>query len=481
MKTKINKNLPDSPGIYMFRNNMGEIIYIGKAISLKKRVASYFRTQSHRDPKTSAMIKQIYDLDFIQLKSEIEALILESKYIKEFKPKFNILMKDDKQYPLIKFTKDIFSCIKIVRNELPDGAIYLGPFTDSKGLKRTKREIEKIFGIRPCSIQAPTRKHAKHCLYHQTGQCSAPCLGKITSKEYTERINEALLVLTGHTKKLLNWLEKKMNRFSLELKYEEAGQLRDIINALKNISGSRVKSIMKYKRPVISYKNEIKIIKEILNLKKTPHIIEAFDISNISGQYATGSMVYFYDGKPNKRYYKHFKIKNVKSIDDYAMMREIVTRHFSHITNEKKSIPELVIIDGGKGHLETARKVLNKLSLDKISVIGLAKKNEEIFIPELSDPIVLDKNIPCLQLFQRIRDEAHRFAISYHKKLRSKKIKESVLYNIPNLGEKKIKLLLKHFGSVKRISNASNKEISKIPGFGIITTNKILSHLNVKT
>ncbi|MFC1668697.1 helix-hairpin-helix domain-containing protein, partial [Chlamydiota bacterium] len=478
MNVRNTKEIPDSPGIYLFRNKQGELIYVGKAVSLKKRVASYFQKSRKHDTKTASLIRHIDTVDFIQLRSDIEALLIEYRFIKEFKPKFNILLKDDKQYPLLKFTDDLYPCIKVVRNKLPDNATYLGPFTESYLLRKTKREIEKIFKIRPCSFTSLTEKQAKHCLYKHTGQCSCPCLSKITHDDYQQNIKDALLLLSGHSKELLKWLEKRMDKLSRGLQFEEAAQLRDTIESLKQLSGSRIKQFQKFNRPNSSYKQELLEIKELLSLKSVPQVIEAFDISNIYGLLATGSLVHFVNGKPDKRFYKHFRIKNTLKIDDYAMMREVIQRHFSSLITHKKRFPDLIIIDGGKGHLETARLALNKLNVSQTPIISIAKKQEEIFIPNNHHPIRLKKSSPALQLFQRLRDEAHRFALSYHRKLRHKKIHDSILYKIPGLGKNKAEELLKQFSSVKNIRKASLNDISIIPGFGKKTAQIILDFLN---
>ncbi|MBI1871146.1 MAG: excinuclease ABC subunit UvrC [Chlamydiae bacterium] len=459
------RKIPQGPGVYLMRGESGEIIYVGKANRLRSRIRSHFRDLKPNPPKAEAMIQAVHDIDFIPLRSEEEALILECQYIKEFKPKYNVTYRDDKNYPLLKVTlQEPFPRFIITRIRKPDGALYLGPYTDAAALRKTVEDLERIFRIRTCCPAQPGKKDYEHCLYQMMKWCSAPCVEKISKEEYRSSVESACQVLMGRSGDLIRDLNRQMENASLHLEFEKAAQIRDTLAALEKITGTRTRTIQKFKR-IPGNKDhkdhEAETLAQALGLEKTPERIEAFDISNFAGKEAVGSMVHFFKGKPDKRFYRHFKIKGVVGIDDFAMMKEVVERRYRRLKEEGGLFPDLILIDGGKGQLSSARGVLQKIDLTSIPIIGLAKRYEEIYTPYGHEPIRLAHDSPALHLIQRVRDEAHRFAIAFHKRLREKKIRESILDDIPGLGQVSKENLLKTFGSLDKIRRASLDEIAQ--------------------
>ncbi|HAX61511.1 MAG TPA: excinuclease ABC subunit C [Elusimicrobia bacterium] len=414
-------NLPEFPGVYIMRNLSGRIIYVGKASSLKSRVRSYF-IDTEKSLKNSLLVKTIKNIDYILTTNVKEALILEESLIKRFQPKYNILWKDDKRYPFIKITNEKFPAIIISRRKKPDGGKYFGPYPDVIDMKNTLKLAIKNFGLRPCRYNLEKRK--KECLYYFIKKCQAPCIGKISEKEYSYFVGNAIMFLSGKNQKLLESLEKKMADAKKKLQFEEAAKLRNIIFAIKNtLEKINIKEITL--KDILINADRDAYLNDLSKLlgKKTVGRIEGFDISNISGKFAVGSMVVFTDGKPDKNEYRKFRIKTVNKIDDFAMTAEIIKRRFCG-TLAKTTIPNLIIIDGGLGQLNAAKNELEKcFDTEKIpKIIAIAKKNEKLFFPESSKPIVLSKNSLALNLIKYVRDESHRFAISYHKLLRKRRL-----------------------------------------------------------
>jgi len=410
---KIYNLLPETPGVYLMRDYSGEILYIGKARNLKKRVSSYF-TKSVSDPRITALISSIKTVDYIIAKSERDALLLENKLIKKLQPKYNIMWRDDKSYPYIKLTaKEEFPYLTLTRQKKNDGSKYFGPFHNVSNVRKLLRRLRFMFHIRPCT----KTKFKSKCFYFDLGQCPGPCIGKIKSSEYKKNIEKLELFLEGKYDLLKKILEKEMKEQSEKLNFEEAKNLRDIIFSIdkifEKISFHEIKETDLDRR--LNLSRTLSQLKEILNLPKVPVTIEAFDVSNISGKEAVGSMVSFFQGKPDKKNYRRYKIKNVNFIDDYAMIKEIIQRRYKKLLEEHKKLPDLIIIDGGKGHLSSAKNVLDEIGIKNQPIISIAKKEEEIFTFEKDEPIKLPPSSPVLQLIQQIRDEAHRFAISYHR------------------------------------------------------------------
>jgi len=411
------KNIPDLPGVYIMKDSDGGILYIGKAASLKNRVLSYFRERADISQRISMMVAKAADIGFFVTGSEAEALILEAALIKKHKPRYNVALKDDKSYPYLELTKnEDFPRLLITRRKgvyLPagrDGSLFYGPYTDVKLLRKALGVMKRIFPLRTCR-----RMPKRPCLNYRIGQCYAPCVEAISKDAYYDIAKELKMFLNGDRIGLIENLSLKMRTAAAAKDYEKAAILRDRISALSVIPKIKLR---------ITSRNEIEELKYLLRLKRPPKRIEAFDISDISGKEAVGSMVTFIDGKPSKDDYRKFKIRSVEGINDYEMMREIVRRRYERVKAERLPSPDLIIIDGGKGHLNAAVSVLEELGFAKLPVIGIAKQFEHIYLKSSKEPIIFSHSSPILHLIQRLRDEAHRFAISYHHVLRRKKIQD---------------------------------------------------------
>jgi len=414
------KNLPDSPGVYLMKDKSDKILYIGKASSLKKRVSSYFHAKdvSYRQ---RIWVPKVEKIDFIPTHSEAEALIYEASFIRSMRPKYNVDLKDDKSYPYLKLTNEEYPKLIITRRRLSDGARYFGPFTNVKLLKKAILYMRKIFPLRTCN-----RLPKKVCILYHINECIGPCSSKVSKGEYGRIVKELVLFLEGRRKELLKKLTGRMKLAAHKMHFEEALSIRDKISALSIATEGGVK---------ISAFDEVEDLRHLLRLRRRLHRIEAFDISNISGKEAVGSMVVFINGKPAKSEYRKYRIKTVDQIDDYAMMKEVIMRRYKRVLKERLRLPDLIIIDGGKGHLSAACAALSVVGaycntplqhgrspLPPIPIIGIAKEFERIWLPGEDIPLSLHKNSPILHLLQRIRDEAHRFAHAYFRVLRRKKI-----------------------------------------------------------
>lgn len=563
--------LPDKPGVYLMKDAQNNVIYVGKALSLKNRVKSYFKDSDH-SVKTRNLMKHFHNLEYMITDTEKEALILESTLIKKHKPRYNIRLKDDKKYPYIKITNEDYPRILITRMLKDDGARYFGPYTDAGAVRRTLKYIKSLFKIRDCKrMNGP-------CLNYQINLCNAPCTGKITKKEYQNLIDEVELFFEGKYTHIIKILKKRMVEASSNQEYERAGVIRDQIISIKDLmekqkvsftekldqdviaisydkemafvvvfsirdgkivgkddflmsgventslskilaaflkqyyvapryvpseiilqhefddeelilewlteaKGNRVninipkkgikyhllQMVAKNAEMVKNEKNEIKEalmdLKKYLKTSRIPKRIEAFDVSNIMGKFAVGSMVVFEDGIPKKSYYRRYKIKT-KGPDDYAMMKEVLERRYKKLSQNQKTFPDLVMVDGGKGQVNIALNVFKSLGIN-VPVIGLAKEFERIFTPSDSEPIILSPDSDALHLLQRIRDESHRFAITYHRKLRSKDLNHSILEDIEGIGEKRKLSLLRHFGNVNEIAEATVDELIMVEGINM--------------
>jgi excinuclease ABC subunit C len=586
------KNLPDSPGVYLFRGPNGEVLYVGKASSLRNRVRSYFQAERLLSPKIRRLRTLIHDLEIVLTGSEAEALILEDALIKKYRPPFNTRLRDDKRYPYIKITNERFPRITVVRRPENDGARYFGPYTSSKAMRRALKLAHKLFPIRPCNLPVGEKLFPRPCLYYHIGRCSGPCAGLVSPSEYSRYVEGAVFLFQGRVDEVIAELEAEMKKAAEEERFEHAARLRDQIQALERIRQRQVVALPEpvdldaigiavegnrgygvvllvragrllgkegfalslpenstpeealsefldqyYTRTtavpeeillplavedleaLLVYlhrkrggkveasvpkfgerKNLVELaqrnaelglrraeveelepeeealeaVSEALDLSVRPWRIEAFDISNLQGEEATGSMVVFVGGKPRRDQYRRFRVRISGKPDDYAMMEEVLRRRFTHalaeladpsIANKKFSdLPDLVLVDGGKGQLSVAQKVLSELGLSGIEVAALAKKEELIFRPNKPDPIKLPDNSPALHLLQRLRDEAHRFAIEYHRTLRERRTLSSLLDELPGIGEKRKQLLLLRFGSLEGLRQASLEELLSVPG-----------------
>lgn len=578
------KNLPQSPGVYIMKDERGKPLYIGKAKSLSRRLRYYFLNTSRLPPRIRAMASKVEDFEVIITDSEIEALILESNLIKENKPRYNVNLKDDKRYPLIKVTAgETFPRVIVVRRAKRDGAKYFGPYTSVKSMRWTLRMLRRIFPLRSCSQPLPAKGKVKPCLNFYIKRCLGVCQGNVSQEDYRKIIDGVLLFLSGRNRVLEEHLKSAMEEAARRQNFELAAKFRDQLRAVEKVTQSqKIVTQKEVDRDIIScarqgrdaasvilkirggamvgrehfyfitplgvedgeflasllkrtYLNSADIPREIflpqeveeqeliadwlarrrggkisllvpqrgekaklvgmaeenaqlllqelllerarerpsprvlalqghLHLKKAPRRIEAFDISNIRGSDCVGSMVSFLDGRPRKGSYRRFKIKTVSAQDDYAMIREVINRRYQRVLQEKADLPDLVLVDGGKGQLAAARKALRDLGVKDQPVIGLAKRLDEVFLPGRSQSIMLPKDSPALRLIQRVRDEAHRFAISYHRLLRKRRTIRSELEEIEGIGKRREETLLRVFGSLEGVRKAGLAEVERIEG-----------------
>lgn len=602
LKNKLDQ-LPAQPGVYLFRDDHGKIIYVGKAKSLRSRVRSYFQDSVPPHPKLLSMRKRIADLEIIVVHSEVEALILENNLIKEYQPRYNINLKDDKSYPYIRITNEEFPRIFATRTIVRDGSVYLGPYTEAKNLRAILRSLRKIFPVRSCKLPLTSETIAqgkyKVCLDYHIKRCDGPCIGKVSSEEYRRMIQQVVRLLNGKTKELIEEFQREMQDAAGKLEFEKAARLRDQIQRIEqfyftpplvasekledmdilslarvpddgvlvlfrirdgkvvgkshfyfsdidgkddqevldsfvsgkyleqdNIPGEiivpfeseflaayqqwfREQRQMKVRFHVphrgdkkklldMVRKNAELLLQEVLlqkiqkesrihhsvlalqkdlQLKNPPIRIEAFDISNIQGKYPVASMVGFENGKPKKSDYRHYHIREKNTPDDFRMMEEVVTRRYRRVLEENLPRPDLIVIDGGKGQLNTAVEVLKRLGLESVPIIGLAKREEEVFVPGQKEPLPLDKESVSVKLLRQIRDEAHRFALTFHRKTRTQSEMTSVLDEIPGIGRTRKKVLHTTFSSIEEILQADPASIAALPGFNATIAGKLLEFL----
>lgn len=463
------KDLPDKPGCYLMRDGKGKIIYVGKAVSLRKRVQTYFRNATRRsaDPKLRSLVKSIRDLDYITVRNEAEAILTEGQLIKDYKPYYNVHFKDDKRFLLLRVDlRDTYPVFNACRIRKEDGAVYFGPYISSRSAKAAVDFVEKKFGIRKCNPKLPDESTYKHCINDIVRFCSAPCVGRISTAEYRGRIDEACAFLRGERLEYLKELREEMNKAAAAMQFERAAVLRDTLFNLQ----ATIKQKAKISQTPAMKKEDGQLgvteLGAVLGMKNIPRTIEAYDISNISGTYSVASMVCSVNGIARASRYRRFKIKTVEGANDPGMMGEVIMRRFSRLTKDGGDAPDLVIVDGGITQLRAAREALKQLDLDRVPVAGLAKRCEELYWHDPGPPIRLPRDSSALKVLQRLRDEAHRFALTYHRRLRSRRIRESALDEIPGIGPERKRILLEHFGSVRRMINASEKDIAEVPGIG---------------
>ena len=587
LKLKISL-LPDSPGVYMYFNAQGTVIYVGKAKRLKRRVSSYFN-RVHPVVRTNMLVRHIHDLKYIVVNTEEEALDLENSLIKTHQPHYNVLLKDDKSYPWICVSKELFPRVYLTREKVHKQARFFGPYPKPEVAWALLDTLKQIYPLRSCrhalTPQAIESKKIRLCLKYHIRTCCGPCQGYITPQEYAKYIDEITHILNGETRQVSTYLREEMERYASQLKFEEAEAVKrkylllenyraksvivsptitniDIYSLIRDDAaayvnymhvreGSVVQSMTleykfvdtdtgetdselistaihefrqrfadvnrtdrvrealvnvvpefppegiefvvpqrgdKRKLLAISLKNaeqyrteKLKMMEKLnpeqramrtlttiqkdLHLPELPRHIECFDNSNISGAHPVAACVVFRNAKPAKKEYRHFNIKTVEGPDDYASMREVLTRRYSRLLSEGADLPQLVVLDGGKGQLSAGIEVLDSLGLrHQIAMIGIAKSLNEIYFPGDSLPLYIDKNSETLKVVQRLRDEAHRFGIAHHRNKRSKGQVASALDNITGVGEKTKQLLLKHFKSVKRIKEASEEQLAQVVG-----------------
>lgn len=463
------KSLPDTPGVYLMKDAKGDVLYIGKALGIKKRVASYFQAKPLA-PKIAALVVKIRDIDYIETPTEVDALILEAQLIRKYAPRYNSRAKDDKSFPLIKISGEKFPLITITRAKTNRKATYYGPFTDSRLLREAVSVINTIFPVRKCMTLPKSA-----CLYYHIGQCLAPCIKPEVKGEYNRLIEEVKSFIGTGKKTLMEYLTEKMKACAAELRFEEAQFYKEQIQALGVIRKKRFYRSRDISGVSLSATSELQ---KALGLRKFPERIVCFDVSNISGREAVASRVCFYYEMPDKNEYRRYKIRTVTGIDDYAMIQEAVVRMLRGIKNGKESfLPGLIMIDGGLGHLHAAAHVLEKEGFGEASLVSIAKQFEYLYTLQSKDPVILPEDSKALHLVKRIRDEAHRFAITYHRKLHAGLVSQSVLDNIEGVGPRRKRILLSHFGSIEKLKDASPKEIGSLASMSKPLAFKILAYL----
>lgn len=475
-------DIPAKPGCYIYRDIFGTVIYVGKASNLRRRMSQYFQPsrETRADPKLRSLINSIETWECITVKSEDESLLLESRLIKEYAPKYNVLLRDDKRMPLLKIDRtEKYPRPKLTRLRKDDSCLYFGPFPNGSALKQTVEFLTRYFGLRTCSHPEPGKEEYAHCLAGTVRDCCCPCIGKVSGEEYQTRVEALIELLNGATDEITAVLETKMREAASKRDFEKAALFRDIAKNIESLYGIRTRTFPNAHLPELADSEAaVRDLQQALKLKNPPETMICFDNSNISGTLSVASMVCFKGGRPNKNAYRRFRIRTVEGANDFAMMREIITRHFTRLLENQQALPDLMIVDGGKGQLSYAIDALVALHCPPFPVIGLAKRNEEVFIPGYSEPILIDKSRPALKLLQAIRDESHRFAITYHRALRLRTIRDSILDEIPCVGEVRKQTLLKAFGSVTRLRKATPEQIAaRAPGIGLETAAQIADYL----
>lgn len=463
------RELPDEPGCYLMRDRRGTIIYVGKAASLRKRVGSYFRkaTLSRADPKLRGLVRSVADIETIVTRTEAEAVLTEGQLIKDFRPRYNVDFKDDKRFLLLRADlHQAFPRFELCRIRRDDGCEYYGPYASAPGVRAALDFVEKRFGLRKCRPEVPAEKDHEHCINDIVRYCSAPCIGRISREEYAGRVATACAFLRGEKPEYIVELRMRMEEASAAMDFEKAAALRDTYLRLRETVErlARVLSTPKMKHDAARRGTEE--LGRVLGLGVPPRVIEAYDISNISGTFAVASMVCAVDGMPYKNRYRRFRIRTVTGSDDPAMMAEAVSRSVNNEERATIGLPDLVLVDGGLSQVLAARRALAAAGLERIPVVGLAKKQEELYYGAGDTPLQLPADSAALLVLRHIRDEAHRFALAYHHNLRRKRISESVLDDIQGIGPARKRDLLKHFGSLQRVKKASLADIAAVPGFG---------------
>ena len=468
LKEKV-RHLPDKPGVYLMKDRLGRIIYVGKAKALKKRVSSYFTPSRAMTlhPKIRALIEMIADFDTIEVKSEPEALLLEGKLIKQWKPKYNTDVTDDKRFLLVRvdLTQEL-PRFTLTRFKKDDRSRHFGPFAHSGLLRKTLAQMRRQFGILLGDATPQKLPGGRWQLYDDVRQELYGFANETTADDYRRRVDDACAFLDGKSREWLAALRAEMLAAAEKHEFEKAAELRDIVFALeKTLAKPRTFERSDPSSPEIGAEAS-RLLGEALSLKQTPRTLECFDISHISGTFVVASMVHFADGRPDKDNYRRFQIKSFMGNDDFRAMEEVVGRRYHRLRDEGKPMPDLVVIDGGRGQIGAALKAFAALDIEPPALIGLAKKHETIIFSDERAPLNLPLNSPALNLLQRLRDEAHRFANTYTADLRSKKIRESVLDDFPGLGPVRRAALLAHFGSIDRLRAASEEQLAEVPGFG---------------
>lgn len=466
LKSKIDA-LPDKPGCYLFRDARGRIIYVGKAVSLRKRVQSYFRPAALRRaaPKLRSLVHSIADLDVVRVRNTEEALLTEGRLIKDYRPRYNVVFRDDKRYLAIRAdSREPLPRLTTCRILRDDGADYFGPFPSSDVVRTAVDFTERHYGLRRCAPLIPDRDTYRHCLNDIIRFCAAPCIGKITPDAYKARFAEACAFLRGQRPQVLRDLGEAMREAARRRDFERAATLRDTLFAVRALVHRRLRTADVSEPTQVRIQRGLAILRETLALPRLPRIIEGFDISNTGGELAVASLVCAVDGIPQRARYRRYRIRWAGGIDDPRMIAEAVERRYQRLQAEGRPMPDLVLVDGGRTQRHAARKALDALGLETLPVVGLAKTFEEMVGDDNKPPIRFPADSPALHVLQRLRDEAHRFALDYHHRLRARKLRESALDDIPGIGPARKALLLTHFGSAYKLSRASVDAVAALPG-----------------
>jgi excinuclease ABC subunit C len=469
--------LPLRPGVYTFLDERSEVIYIGKAKSLRKRVQSYFRHSGFASPRLRKLVESVRDVSVIRTESEAEALIVEARLIKQYQPFFNVDLKMNERYPYVRITAETFPRIVVTRTREKDGSVYIGPFVSVRELRQMLRMIERYFPLRNCKSDSGRGNwRDRPCVRFELGKCTAPCVGKSNPSEYRERVADVVLLLKGQSAELVGRLRERMDKASEKLDFETAARLRDTIRSLWRMSRQHVSL-------ALSEPAEKEVWRGLLDLQKTlslpsvPWRIEGFDISHFAGGESYGVCVVFEQGTPNPDLYRKFRIKTVEGVDDFRAVAETVGRRFSRVRSESGALPQLVLIDGGEQQLRFATEALKEIGMEEIPCAAIAKKEELVFLPGRSGPLILPKGSMELTILQRVRNESHRFAITASRDAGRKRLSRSALEDIPGIGKIRAARLLSELGSMERIASLDPEDLSRVEGIGEKRARAILMHL----
>lgn len=475
LKEKV-RRLPEGPGVYMMRDRMGSILYVGKAKNLKRRVSSYFQPSRRftvEQPKIAAMLDLIVDFDIVEVASESEALLLEGKLIKEWRPRYNTDFVDDKRFLHIRVDKEVaLPRFRLVRFRGPDRALYFGPFAHSGMVRRTLNEMRLKYGILLGDAHPRELGDGQWQLYDDARAEIYGHANVMTAVAYRERVNRACAFLEGKSREWIAELEEQMQAAARNLDFERAAELRDALEALRKTT-QRNRKFTQMTLLVKEDPRPLELLQEALLLERKPRTIECFDISHISGTYCVASMVHFRDGKPDRKQYRRYQIRSFIGNDDFRAMCEVVARRYQRLFDEHRDFPDLVVIDGGPGQVGAALRAFLEIGLEPPPLIGLAKREETIHFCDGRQPLQLPGYHAGRLLLQNLRDEAHRHANRYNAELRSRKIRETLLDSFPGLGPSKRRALLAHFGSIESLRAASIDQITEVDGIGPIIAERL--------
>ncbi|MCX7819509.1 MAG: excinuclease ABC subunit UvrC [Kiritimatiellae bacterium] len=476
--------LPDAPGVYLFRDAAGTVIYIGKARSLRRRVRSYFSVAARRrgDPKLRSLVHSIGDLEVLPLRTEAEAAVMESRLIKEHRPRYNIAFRDDKRFLLLRVDpREPWPRFTLARIRRDDGALWFGPYPSAAVARATLDFLGKQFGLRQCRPRLPGPEDHRHCHADIIRHCSAPCVGRITAEAYRERLEQACRFLRGEDPERRRLIADAMRQAAASLDFERAAALRDLARALDRAVRERALARRTPELHAAVARAGMAELAARLGLATIPRVMECFDVSNIGGDVAVGSLVRAEDGLPQRSRYRRFRIRTVDGADDPAMIGEVVRRRLERARGEDEgwSAPDLIVVDGGIPQVRAAKAAARDAGFGAMPVIGLAKRFEHVIHgPDGSEGIVeIPRESPALTVLQALRDEAHRFALAYHRRLRARRLSESKLDEIEGIGPKRKRALLVKFGSVARLARAPLAEIAAVPGIGTKLAAEILAGL----